>query len=396
MHLSKRIAKLKTSPVRKLIPYAERAVENGKKIIHLNIGQPDIPTPKVFFNAVKNFRPEVLSYAHSAGLPELIQAISGYYKKHGMDYSTDEILITMGGSEAFQFIFMSIFDEGDEVLIPDPYYANYNSYFSTLNITPIAINTKAEEGYHLPPIQDIEPLITPKTRAIMFSNPSNPTGVVYTKEELQLFADLAKKHNLFIISDEVYREFTYGDNKAVSFGTFEGMDDKIILIDSISKRYSACGARVGAILSKNPEFMNAVYRQCQARLAMPTLDMVGAAALYTVPDSALEEFRKEYEHRRDTLFKKLQEIPNIVVTEPEGAFYVMIQLPIDDSEAFSIWLLDQFDLDGETIIMAPGGGFFADPELGKNKLRISYAIQEDKLIRAMDILKAGLAKYLQR
>ncbi len=395
MQLSERISRLKTSPVRRLIPYSETAINNGKKIIRFNIGQPDIETPTVFYDAIKNSEPKVLSYAHSAGDSELIKAICEYYKNRGMDYSTEEVLITAGGSEAFQFLFTSIFDEHDEILIPDPYYANYNSYFSVLNITPVAINTYPEDGFHLPDVSEIEKLITPKTKAILFSNPSNPTGVVYTQKELDMLADIAKKHNLFIISDEVYREFTYGENKAISMGTYPDLVENVVIIDSISKRYSACGARVGCIVSKNKTLMEAVYRQCQARLAMPTLEMIGATALYSVTDSKLEEFRLQYEHRRNVLFEELQKIPDVVIREPEGAFYAFIQLPIKDSEAFLIWLLESFDIDGETIIMAPGDGFYADPQLGKNKVRISYAISEPHLRRGMRILREGLAKYLE-
>ena len=394
MKLSERIGRLKTSPVRKLIPYGEEAVKKGKKIIHLNIGQPDIETPRVFFDAIANYQEKVLSYAHSAGLVELRKGIQGYYQRRDMSYALDDILITAGGSEAFLFIFMSLFDELDEILIPDPYYANYNSYFSTLNIIPRVIHTHAEDGYHLPSLEEMEKSITPKTKAIMFSNPSNPTGVVYAKEELDRFAQLAKKHNLFIISDEVYREFTYGENKAISFGTYKDLDENVIIIDSISKRYSACGARVGCIISKNKDFMAAIYKQCQARLAMPTLDMIGATQLYALPDSLLEEFRVQYEKRRNTLYTELQKIPDIVVSEPEGAFYVFVKLPITNAEEFVIWLLTEFDIDGETVMFAPGEGFYANPELGKDKIRICYALEEKVLKKAMHIFKEGLVKYL--
>lgn len=393
MELSQRIQRLQTSPVRKLIPYGEQAVKQGKKIIHLNIGQPDIETPKIFFEAIAQYKEKVLGYAHSAGLPELRQAISKYYVELGVPYHDEEILITSGGSEAFQFIFTSICDEFDEILIPDPYYANYNSYFSTLNIIPKAIHTIAEKGYHLPSLAEIERHITPKTKAILFSNPSNPTGVVYSKDELDRLATLAKKHNLFVISDEVYREFTYGQHKAICFGTYKELEQNTIIIDSISKRYSACGARIGCVISKNKEFMQSIYKQCQARLAMSTLDMVGATALYSTPSSVLEEFRLLYEKRRNILFHELKQIPDIIVLEPEGAFYTMVKLPLENAEQFIIWLLTTFDIDGETVMLAPGEGFFANPEFGKNKVRICYAVDENVLKRAMRIFREGLATY---
>lgn len=395
MQLSERISRLKTSPVRRLIPYSEKAVNQGKTLIRFNIGQPDIETPKIFFDAIQKSTPEVLSYAHSAGDINLIKAVRDYYTKRGMSYSTEDILMTAGGSEAFQFLFTAMFDEHDEILIPDPYYANYNSYFSVLNIKVTPIHTYPEDGYHFKDISSIESLITPKTKAILFSNPSNPTGVVYSKEELDMLATVAKKHNLFIISDEVYREFTYGQNKAISMGTYSDIADNVVIIDSISKRYSACGARIGCIVSKNKELMSAVYRQCQARLALPSLEMIGATALYSVPDSKLEEYRQQYESRRNATFEELQKIPDIVLREPEGAFYAFVQLPIKDSEKFLIWLLESFDIDGETIIMAPGDGFYADDISGKNKVRISYAISEDDIRRGMRILREGLAKYRQ-
>jgi len=393
MKLSARIGRLKTSPVRKLIPYGDIATKQGKKIIHLNIGQPDIETPRIFFDAIAQYKDPVLSYAHSAGLKELIVAMSNYYIKKGLDYTPEDIMIVNGGSEAFQFIFLALFDEGDEILIAEPYYGNYNSYFSTLNIIPNPIHTYAEDGFHLPSLEEMEKQITPKTKAILFSNPSNPTGVVCTQEELDKYATLARKYNLFVISDEVYREYTYGTNKAISFGTYTELADRTIIIDSISKRYSACGARIGCVISKNKEVINAIYRQCQARLAAPTLEMIGATALYSLDDSVLEEFRKEYSKRRDILFEELQKIPGVIVHEPEGAFYSIVKLPVENGEQFIIWLLTEFEINGETVMMAPGEGFYATPGLGKDEVRICYAVKEEVLRRAMRILREGLEKY---
>lgn len=394
MKLSNRIMSLKTSPVRKFIPYGEAAIKEGKKIHYLNIGQPDIETPKEFFQAIHNYSEPVLKYAHSAGLSGLIHAISDYYKRRNMDYSgNNEILVVNGGSEALSFVLMTLCDEGDEIVIAEPYYANYNSFFDTLRIKINPVKTYAETGFHLPSMEEFEKSITPKTKAIMLSNPSNPTGVVHTEAEMKMIAEIAKKHDLYIISDEVYREFVYGNNKAISFGTFKELEDRVIIIDSISKRYSACGARIGCIVSKNKEFMSAIYKLCQARLSVPTLEMVGAVALYQLPDSYLETARVEYSRRRDILFKELSSIPGILTKEPEGAFYSVVKLPVDSAEKFVIWLLSQFHINNETIMITPAEGFYSTPGAGKDEVRISYAVKEEDLIKAMAILREGLAKY---
>ncbi len=393
MELSSRIKSLKTSPVRKLTPYAEAAVAKGKKILHLNIGQPDIETPRVFFDAIAKYDEKVLGYAHSAGLPELLKGIQKYYARREMNYDISEILVTCGGSEALQFALTAVCDEFDEILIVEPYYANYNSFFDPLGVRLNTVKTIAEEGFHLPSLEKIEEKITKRTKAIMLSNPSNPTGIVYSKEEMDNFAYLAKKYNLFIISDEVYREFIYGDHKAISFGTYKEIEDRVIIIDSISKRFSACGARVGCILSKNKEFMAAIYKLCQARLSVPTLEMVGATALYDLPDDYLENSRKEYEKRRDTVYRELLKIPGVVTPNPEGAFYCVAKLPVEDTEKFIIWLLSEFDINGETVMMAPAAGFYDTDGRGLNEVRISYTINEAELIRAIKIIKEGLEKY---
>lgn len=393
MELSKRIQRLKTSPVRKLNPYAEEATKKGIKIHHLNIGQPDIETPRIFFDAINNYKGKVLKYEHSRGIKELISQIQKYYANLGMHFEEDEIVITNGGSEAIMFSLLSIFDEGDEILISEPYYANYNSFYDVLNIKKNAVRTYAEDGFHLPSREEIEKHITSKTKAYMFSNPSNPTGVVTTKKELDDIAYLAKKHNLYIISDEVYREFVYGDREAISFGTYKELEENVIIIDSISKRYSACGARIGCILSKNKTFMNSVFRQCQARLSAPTLEMIGAVALYDLPSDYLNSAKEEYNNRRQILFEELRKMEGVVVQEPEGAFYVLAKLPVKNSEDFAIWLLRDFNIDGETVMFAPGEGFYATEGLGKNEIRISYAIKENELRKAMSILREGLIKY---
>lgn len=393
MDVSNRIKRLKTSPVRKLNPHAEEAEKRGIKIHHLNIGQPDIETPRVFFDAVSNYKGKILQYEHSKGMKPLILKIQEYYDKKGMHYEEDEILIVNGGSEGVLFTLLAMFDEGDEILIGEPYYANYNSFFDVLNIKRNPIRTYAENGFHLPKLEEMEKHVTPKTKAYMFSNPSNPTGVVSTKEELDNIAYLAKKHDMYIISDEVYREFVYGDREAISFGTYKDLYENVVIIDSISKRFSACGARIGCIISKNKKFMNAIFRECQARLSVPTLEMVGATALYGLPDNYFEAARQEYDHRRNILFNELKKMDGVVVKEPEGAFYVLAKLPVKSAEEFSIWLLKDFNIDGETVMFAPGEGFYATEGVGKDEVRMCYALEAKDLQKAMKILKEGLLKY---
>ncbi|TXJ46454.1 pyridoxal phosphate-dependent aminotransferase [Brachyspira pilosicoli] len=394
MEISQRIQRLKTSPVRKLNPYAEEAVKRGIKIYHLNIGQPDIETPKVFFDAISKYNEKTLKYENSRGMKPLIKKIQEYYeKKIGVHYEEDEINITSGGSEGLFFSLLAIFDEGEEILVSEPYYANYNSFYDVLDIKRNAVRTYAEQGFHLPNRDEIEKHITPKTKAYMFSNPSNPTGVVSTKQELDDIAYLAKKHDMFIISDEVYREFVYGDKKAISFATYKDVAENVIIVDSISKRFSACGARIGCVISKNKTFSTAVFRECQARLCLPTLDMVGATALYDLPDNYFEDARKEYNNRRKIMFEELTKMDGVVMQEPEGAFYVLAKLPIKNAEEFIIWMLKDFNLDGETVMFAPAEGFYATPGLGKDEVRMCYALDTKDIKRAMEILKEGLTKY---
>ena len=393
MELSNRIRQLKTSPTRKLNPYAEEAEKKGIKIYHLNIGQPDIETPKLFFDAIGKYNSKTLSYSHSRGIKPLLQKIQEYYDKMGIHYEEDEIVITYGGSEAVLFSMLAIFDEGDEILVAEPYYANYNSFCDVLNVKRNAVRTYAENGFHLPNRDEIEKHITPKTKAYLFANPNNPTGVVSTKRELDDIAYLSKKHNMFIISDEVYREFVYGDRKAISFGTYKDLAENVIIIDSISKRFSACGARIGCIISKNKDFMNAVFRECQMRLSAPTLEMIGAAALYDLPSEYFEIARKEYDNRRKILFEELTKMDGVIVKEPEGAFYVLAKLPVKNAEEFAIWLLKDFNIDGETVMFAAGEGFYATAGLGIDEARICYSLDSKDLKKAMNILKEGLIKY---
>lgn len=393
MELSNRIQKLKTPTTRKLNPYAEEAEKKGIKIYHLNIGQPDIETPKIFFEAIGKYNDKTLGYAHSRGITPLIKKIQEYYDKMGVHYEEDEIVITYGGSEAVLFSLIAIFDEGDEILVSEPYYANYNSFFDLLNIKRNAVRTYAENGFHLPDRDEIEKYITPKTKAYIFSNPNNPTGVVFNKKELDDIAYLSKKHNMFIISDEVYREFVYGERKAISFSTYKDLAENVVIIDSISKRFSACGARIGCILSKNKNFMSAVFKECQMRLSVPTLEMLGAAALYDLPTDYFEVARKEYDNRRKILFEEFKKMDDVIVKEPEGAFYVLAKLPVKNVEEFIIWLIRDFNIDGETIMFAPGEGFYSTQGLGLNEARICYSLDSKDLKKAMHILKEGLIKY---
>lgn len=393
MKFSDRINSMQSSPIRKLIPYADEAKGKGKKVYHLNIGQPDILTPPAFLKSIKDFAQEVIAYSTSHGNLELIDSIRKYYEGYNISYERENVLITNGGSEALLFSFMALCDPGDEILIPEPFYANYNAFASCVNVKIIPITTKAEEGFHLPPKAEIAKLLTPKTKAILVSNPGNPTGVIYTTDEMEMLADLALDNDMFIVADEVYREFVYDGLDYTSFGNIKKIEDRVIIIDSVSKRFSACGARIGCITSKNMDLMAQVMKLAQGRLCVPTLEQVGAAALYKTPVSYLEDVNKEYQSRRDILYAALKGMPGVVCDEPKGAFYVVAKLPVDDAEKFVIWMLRDFDVEGETVMMAPAEGFYATPGLGKNEARLAYVLKKEDLSRAMDILKAGLEAY---
>lgn len=393
MHFSERIKAMQSSPIRRLIPYSDEAKAKGKKVYHLNIGQPDIKTPPSFLQAIREFKNDVIAYATSQGDNVLRDAMSRYYQEWGINLLRDDILVTNGGSEALWFTVMAICDPGDNVLIPEPFYANYNTFSQSVNVSVIPIPTKAENGFRLPSAGDIEKLITPKTRAIWVSNPGNPTGAIYTEEEVRMLGDIAKKHDIYIIADEVYREFVYDGLKMTSFGHLKDIADRVVIIDSVSKRYSACGARIGCIAIKNKEFLAQALKLCQGRLCVPTLEQVGAAALYSTPKSYFDEVNREYQRRRDTLDKALSSMRGVICDQPKGAFYSMIKMPVDDAEKFIIWMLGNYDVNGETVMGAPGNGFYSTQGLGKDEMRLAYVLNNEDLTKAMNILKGALEAY---
>ena len=395
MIYSERITTMQSSPIRKLAHIASSAKAKGIKIYHLNIGQPDIKTPKVFFEAVKNFNNEVLEYAVSPGLPELISSLQQYYTTYNMDFESDEILVTNGGSEALLFTFMAICDPGDNILIPEPFYSNYNGFSQSINVNITPITTKAEEGFHLPSKEKIQSLITSKTKAILISNPGNPTGTVYTKKELYMISEIAKENDLWIISDEVYREFVYDGLEYTSFGNIKEVEDRVIIIDSVSKIYSACGARIGSIASKDKTLIAEILKLCQGRLCVSALDQVGSVELYNTPSSYFTEVNNEYKNRRDVLYNELIKVKGVICKKPAGAFYIVAKLPIENAEDFVIWMLTDFNKDGETVMACPAEDFYATPGLGRDEIILAYVLKEDDLHKAAIILKEGLEKYLE-
>lgn len=393
MTFSERIQSMQASPIRKLIPFADEARSRGIKVYPLNIGQPDIKTPKEYFEAIYNFKNDVLAYANSHGIPELLNSFSEYYKSHEIDFTTEDIIITNGGSEALLFAFIAICDNGDEILIPEPFYTNYNGFAQMVGVKVVPITTKAEDGFHLPEKSEILKLITPKTKAILLSNPGNPTGKVYSKEEIELIKDIALEKGIFVISDEVYKEFIYDGLEFSSFAHQTEIKDQVIIIDSISKRYSACGARIGCIASKNKELMAQVIKLAQGRLSVSTLDQVGAASLNRVSDSYMEEVKNEYWKRRDVVFNALQEMEGVICKKPLGAFYVIAKLPVKNAEDYVKWLLSDFNLNNETVLLTPAENFYATPGLGRDEVRISYCLNIDSLTKAMNIVKESLKVY---
>ncbi|MEM6685448.1 MAG: pyridoxal phosphate-dependent aminotransferase [Bacteroidota bacterium] len=381
------------SPIRKLVPYAEDAKKRGTKVYHLNIGQPDIKTPKVALDAIKNNNLEVLSYSRSEGSEEYRTKIAAYYAKNDIHVTATDIIVTTGGSEALLFTFGSIMDAGDEVIIPEPFYANYNGFSTASGVKVVPVISKMEENFALPPIEEFEKLITSKTKAILICNPGNPTGYLYSKEEIQKLAAIVKKHDLFLIADEVYREFAYDGLKHYSVMQEAGLEENAIVIDSVSKRYSMCGARIGCIVSKNKHFLATAMKFAQARLSPPTYAQIASEAALDTPQSYFDNVIEEYVERRNTLVAELQQIDGVRVANPKGAFYCIAELPVESADDFAQWLLEKFDLNGETIMVAPAAGFYSTPGIGLNQVRIAYVLKKEDLITAVTILKEALKAY---
>ncbi|MBP7477358.1 MAG: pyridoxal phosphate-dependent aminotransferase [Chitinophagales bacterium] len=381
------------SPIRKLVPYATAAKKAGKKVIHLNIGQPDIETPKIVRDAVKNFEYKVLSYLNSEGSESYRTKLTEYYKSVGVDVNASEIMVTTGGSEALFFGMFSCLDAGDEVIIPEPFYANYNGFATSGNIKIVPITSSIENGFALPPMEDFEKKIGPKTKAILICNPNNPTGYLYSKEELETLKAIVLKHDLFIFVDEVYREFVYDGKKHTSILSLEGIENHAIVIDSISKRYSACGARLGALVTKNKEVVQTAMKFAQARLSPPTYSEVAAEAALDTPQSYFDEVIHEYIERRNMMVEGLNKIEGVTCPNPGGAFYAMVKLPIDDSDRFCQWMLEEFEHKGSTVMMAPATGFYATPGLGKQEVRIAYVLKKEELQEAIECLAVALKQY---
>ena len=385
--------KMPESPIRKLVPYAEKAYKANKTVYHLNIGQPDIKSPQLAMDAVANHSLEILAYSRSEGSQEYREKIATYYNKNNIPVEANEIIVTTGGSEALLFAMGSIADADDEIIIPEPFYANYNGFATASGIKIVPVISKIEDNFALPPISEFEKLITPKTKAILICNPGNPTGYLYSKEEIQKLAAIVKKHDLFLIADEVYREFTYDGSKHYSILEEVGLDENAIIIDSVSKRYSMCGARIGCLVSKNKKLINTALKFAQARLSPPTFAQIASEAALETPQSYFDEVIVEYQDRRNTLVEHLQKIPGVKVGVPKGAFYCIAELPVKNSDAFAQWLLEEFDLNGETIMVAPAAGFYSSPGVGLNQIRIAYVLKKESLIKAVEILRSALKTY---
>ena len=391
--ISQKAVDMPASPIRKLVPYADKAKKDGKKVYHLNIGQPDIETPEVALKAIKDFNQKVIEYSHSAGFESYRVGLAAYYQKTGIPVNTEDIIITTGGSEALIFGFMSTCDPGDEVIIPEPFYANYNGFAVTAGLSVVPVASSIESGFALPPVEEFEKKITAKTKAILICNPGNPTGYLYSKEELEKLRDIVKKHDLFLFADEVYREFCY--DGAVPFSTMnlEGVDNNVIMIDSVSKRYSMCGARIGALISKNKEVIASALKFGQARLSPPTIDQIASEAALNTPQSYFDNVVAEYVQRRNIMVDGLNSIPGVFCPKPSGAFYCVAKFPVDDAEKFCQWLLEEYQYEGATVMMAPASGFYSTSGSGKNEARIAYVLNQDALKASVKILEEALKVY---
>ncbi|MDH3322395.1 MAG: pyridoxal phosphate-dependent aminotransferase [Flavobacteriaceae bacterium] len=391
--ISQKGLQMPESPIRKLVPFAEDAKKRGIKIYQLNIGQPDIKTPKVALDAVKNNQLEVLAYARSEGSEVYREKLAAYYEKNDIHVSADDIIVTTGGSEALSFTLGSITDAGDEIIIPEPFYANYNGFSTANNTKVVPIVSSIDNDFALPDIEAFEKLIGPKTKAILICNPGNPTGYLYSKEEIEKLKALVLKHDLFLIADEVYREFVYEGNTHNSVMSLDGLDQNAIMIDSVSKRYSMCGARIGCVVSKNKELIQTVLKFAQARLSSPTYALIASEAALETPQNYFDEVIDEYVARRDILISELKKIPNLKVSVPKGAFYCIAELPVEDADDFAQWMLEKFEDNKETVMVAPASGFYSTPGSGKNQIRIAYVLNKESLIRSVELLKLALEQY---
>jgi aspartate aminotransferase len=392
-HVSDKAHRMPASPIRKLVPYAEAAKKAGRKVYHLNIGQPDIETPQVVREKIKNMDLRVLEYSNSEGIASYRKGLAGYYESKGIGVKAENIMITTGGSEALVFAFMTCFNEGDELIIPEPFYANYNGFATMAGINVVPVMTRIEDAFALAAVEEFEKLITPKTKGILICNPGNPTGRVYSKEELMQLRDIVAKHDLYLIVDEVYREFAYDGEVPYSVMNLDGIEDNAIMIDSVSKRYSMCGARIGAMITRNRLVMSAAMKFAQARLSPPTLGQIASEAALETPVEYFKAVVDEYVERRNILVDGLNEIPGVMCPKPNGAFYCIAQLPIDDSDIFCQWMLEHFEHNNQTVMMAPATGFYSKPELGKKQVRLAYVLNQESLRNAIECLKKALEVY---
>jgi aspartate aminotransferase len=391
--ISHRGEQMPPSPIRKLVPYAEAAKKRGTKVYHLNIGQPDIVTPKLVLDAVRNMDMTVLEYSHSAGFESYRKKLCTYYSRFNINLTPDEIIVTTGGSEAIQFAMMACLDPGDEIIIPEPFYANYNGFAVAAQVSIKPISSSIEDGFKLPPIEDFEKNITSKTKAIMICNPNNPTGYLYSADEMNVLKELCLKHDLYLMSDEAYREFCYDGHTHISAMNLEGLEQHVILLDTISKRYSACGGRIGAFVTKNKAVYDAAMKFAQARLSPPTFAQIAGEAAVDLPDNYFDEVKAEYLNRRNVLVERLNKIPGVLCPNPGGAFYAMAKLPVESAEEFCKWLLESFSYNNETVMMAPASGFYATKGLGLNEVRFAYVLNTEDINKAMDCLENALETY---
>lgn len=393
MKVSKRVEGMQESPIRKLLSYADDAKSRGIHVYHLNIGQPDIPTPSVMYDAIRNYSEHVLAYGPSQGLKTAREAVADYLNTYDYNVAPDEVFITTGGSEAIIFALMAVCDNGDEVIVPEPFYTNYNGFASMADVKLVPLTTTVENGFHLPEQREIEALINSRTKAILYCSPNNPTGTIFERREIEMLVDIAKKHDLYILADEVYREFVFDGRKHTSILEFEDIRERAVMMDSISKRFSACGARIGNIVTKNRELMRGILKLGQARLCPPTIEQIGMIEGYKHMDEFVPGMIAEYEKRRNIVFEAVKSLEGAFTQKPEGAFYTVVKLPVDNADDFAKWMLTDFDVDGKTVMVAPAAGFYASSGKGHDEIRIAYVLKEDDLRDAVSILKAGIEKY---